>query len=69
MKHATKATIVIREDNPERNKIGVFKYIKRIIYPCGTIHYVRYRGYKWYVYFNTWYNGEPIYSLGGIKEL
>lgn len=69
MKHKTKCIIVIREDNPEKNKIGVYKYIERIVYHGEYSHYIHYKGYTWYVHFNGWNNGKAIYQLGGIKNL
>lgn len=66
MKHTTKETVMIRCDNPEKNKIGIFKYIERVIYPYGNMHVIKWRGYKWYVHFNGWNNGRPIYELGGL---
>lgn len=69
MTHKTKCIIKICCDNPEKNKIGVYKYIERIVYHGEYSHYIHYRGYKWYVHFNGWNNGIAIYNLGAIKNL
>lgn len=64
-----KSTIIIFNDNPEKNKIGVKKYIKRKIYNFDTMPYIKYNHNKWYIRYYGKFNNEIVYSIYAIKTL
>lgn len=60
-----KVIVWISCDNPEKNKIGVYKYIKRVLHEYGTggEYYIKYRGYKWAVFFIDENNVKLKYQI------
>ena len=56
--------VAIRCDNPEKNKIGVTKFIKRKLHPYGNDGWVKYNHEKWVV--RTY--GDNIYHLAYIMH-
>ena len=45
-----KEKIWYRADEPEKNKIGVWKCIERVVHEGNGYDYIRWRGYKWVVW-------------------
>jgi hypothetical protein len=47
-----KVIVWVRCDDPEKNKVGKYKYITRVLHELASgEYYVKYRGYKWLVFF------------------
>ena len=51
-----KVTVLVRNDDPERNKIGVYKKYVRVLHEDGAGYYVLINNMKAYVY----YDGSDI---------
>lgn len=62
-------TIMIRCDNPEKNKIGVYKYIKRKVYNQETMPYIKYNNHEYYVLWRGNDENGDYYELFQIKNL
>jgi hypothetical protein len=60
-----KVTVWISCNNPEKNKIGVYKYITRVLHEYGTggEYYIKWRGYKWAVFFVDENNVKLKYQI------
>ena len=45
-----KEKVWYRADDPEKNKIGVWKSVERVIHEGTGYEYIKWRGYKWEVW-------------------
>jgi DNA repair exonuclease SbcCD nuclease subunit len=51
-------------DNPEKNKIGIYKKVTRQLHHLGeNEYYIKYRGYKWVVFFIDENNVKLKYQI------
>jgi len=52
-------------DNPEKNKIGIYKKVTRQLHHLGeNEYYIKYRSYKWVVFFIDENNVKLKYQIG-----